>query len=371
MKNKREKDFHLLRVKIALRTMITLFFTLAMVYMLYVFLHGHFADFMVSVLQGAFGMEYSAALDFYERVFRRHMDGLILLSIAGIAVLLFYVHLCRLTAYFQQISKGLDDLLQDMPGDISLAPELLAIERKINLAKHQMEQQKNEMQQTEQRKNDLVMYLAHDLKTPLATSISYLNLLRDEKQISPELREKYLGISLAKAERLEDLLNEFLEIAKYNLSNITLQYREINLTRLLEQLIYESQSLFVQKDLTCSLDAADDILLQCDADKIQRVFDNLLRNAVVYSNAGTQISITAKRMDGQVQLTFLNHGDTIPKEKLSRIFEQFYQLDAGRGTNGIGLGLAIAKQIVLLHKGSITAESENGLTVFTVALPAL
>ena len=73
----------------------------------------------------------------------------------------------------------------------------------------------------EQKKNDLVMYLAHDLKTPLASSISYLNLLRDEKQISEELREKYLSISLAKAERLEDLINEFLEIAKYNLSTIT------------------------------------------------------------------------------------------------------------------------------------------------------
>ena len=85
----------------------------------------------------------------------------------------------------------------------------------------------------------MIIYLAHDLKTPLSSVIGYLTLLHDdEQQISQELREKYLSISLDKAERLEDLINEFFEITRFNLSNITLQYSNINLTRLLEQLIY-------------------------------------------------------------------------------------------------------------------------------------
>ena len=108
-----------------------------------------------------------------------------------------------------------------------------------DLEKHTIDRQKSDMLLAEQKKNDLVMYLAHDLKTPLASSISYLDLLRDEKQLSEELREKYLTIALAKSERLEDLINELLEIAQYSLSTITLQYSEINLTRLLEQLVYE------------------------------------------------------------------------------------------------------------------------------------
>ena len=70
-------------------------------------------------------------------------------------------------------------------------------------------------------------------------------------------------------------------------------------------------------------------------------------------------------------LKFSNHGETIPRGKLERIFEQFYRLDAGRGTTGAGLGLAIAKQIVTLHKGTITVASESGLTTFTVTLPVL
>lgn len=241
----------------------------------------------------------------------------------------------------------------------------------MNLAKHTILLQKSDMLVAEQRKNDLIMYLAHDLKTPLASTISYLNLLRDEKQISEELREKYLSISLAKSERLEDLINEFLEIARYSLSNITLQYKEINLTRLLEQLVYEFQPILDRKGLTCRLAAADDILLKCDADKMQRVFDNLLRNAVLYSYDGTEIIIEVEQGKDSLVLRFSNHGGTIPKERLERIFEQFYRLDTERRSGGTGLGLAIARQIVTLHKGAITAESENERTVFTVTLPVL
>lgn len=342
------------------------------IYTVYSFLlRGNFANFMVSLFQNVLDMDYHAAFELYGRVFRSHMDAIILFSLLLAFAVFLHFYLCCFTGYFEEISKEMDVLLQDIPREILLSPELISIEKKMALAKHMIDRQKSDMLIAEQRKNDLIMYLAHDLKTPLASSISYLNLLRDEKQISEELREKYLSISLSKAERLEELINEFLEIAKYNLSNITLQYSEINLTRLLEQLAYEFQPILKQKRLSCRLESEGDIMLKCDADKIQRVFDNLLRNAVLYSYSGTEIIISAGRGEGFLTLGFSNRGDTIPKEKLERIFEQFYRLDAGRGTEGAGLGLAIAKQIVTLHKGTITAASENNVTVFTVTLPDL
>ena len=135
--------------------------------------------------------------------------------------------------------------------------------------------------------------------------------------------------------------------------------------------MYEFQPVLDQKGLTCRLAAGDDILLNCDADKMQRVFDNLLRNAVNYSCDGTEITIEAESGGDCVKLRFSNHGGTIPQEKLERIFEQFYRLDTGRNSSGAGLGLAIAKQIVTLHKGTIMAESGDGLTVFTVMLPVV
>mgnify|MGYP001240331856 FL=1 len=125
------------------------------------------------------------------------------------------------------------------------------------------------------------MYLAHDLKTPLSSVIGYLNLLRDEKQISEELREKYLNISLDKAERLEELINEFFEITRFNLSNITLVYSKINLTMMLEQLGHEFKPMLAGKNLKCEFDVQPDMMLSCDANKLQRVFDNVLRNAVI------------------------------------------------------------------------------------------
>ena len=370
MKNR--TDFRPLRIKIFLRTIGALAFAAAALYFLYaVLLRGRFAGGMVALFQSALGMEYDAALRLYERTFRSHMDAIILLSILLAFAGLFYVYLRWLTRYFEDVSRGLDVLLQDAPGEISLPPELLPIERKLDLAKRAMDRQKSDMLLAEQKKNDLVMYLAHDLKTPLASSIGYLHLLQDEKQLSEELREKYLSIALSKSERLEDLINEFLEIARYSLSTITLQYSEINLTRLLEQLVYELQPALDQKGLTCRLAAPEDLLLRCDADKMQRVFDNLLRNAVNYSCDGTEITIEAEHSEENVTLKFSNFGGTIPREKLERIFEQFYRLDAGRGSSGAGLGLAIAKQIVTLHKGTITAEGGDGVTVFTVTLPIL
>ena len=299
---KSKNDFGQFRRKIFLRTIAVLAAAAAVIYLTYaVLLRGRFANGMVALFQNTLGMDYGAALRFYERTFRSHMDAIILLSLLLVAAGLFYCYLRWLTRYFEDISKGMDALLQDVAGEISLPPELLPIERKMNLAKHTIDRQKSDMLLAEQKKNDLVMYLAHDLKTPLASSISYLNLLRDEKQLSEELREKYLTIALAKSERLEDLINEFLEIARYSLSTITLQHSEINLTRLLEQLVYEFQPVLDQKGLTCRLAAGEDILLNCDADKMQRVFDNLLRNAVNYSYDGTEITIEAESGEDRVK----------------------------------------------------------------------
>lgn len=126
-----------------------------------------------------------------------------------------------------------------------------------------------------------------------------------------------------------------------------------------------------KKGLTCCLVAGDDILLNCDAGKMQWVFDNFLRNAVNYSYNGTEITIEAESGEDSVKLRFSNHGGTIPKEKLERIFEQFYRLDTGRGSSGAGLGLAIAKQIVTFYKVTIAVESRDGMAAFTVTLPSV
>ena len=301
------------------------------------------------------------------------MDILIVISVFVLFFIIFRIYLNWFTKYFVEINTGIDALLKDDDEDVHLSSELAATEKKINTIKHILHKRKVDTQLAEQRKNDLVVYLAHDLKTPLTSVIGYLTLLRDEGLISDELREKYLTISLDKAERLEDLINEFFEITRFNLSNITLQYSKVNITRLLEQLVFEFKPMLLDKNLSCNLDIPPNLMLKCDVNKIQRVFDNLLRNAVFYSFADTCIDIAVTQNNKETIIRVTNHGDTIPSEKLERVFEQFYRLDTSRGSNtgGSGLGLAIAKEIVELHHGTITAESSNELITFTVTLPIM
>ncbi|MCR5716659.1 MAG: HAMP domain-containing histidine kinase [Lachnospiraceae bacterium] len=331
-----------------------------------------FGDFVVNLLSGIYN-DYDYAYLFYQYRFREYKS--LYLIAGGILIFLIVLGLYSrmLAKYFAEINRGIDAIIAENSDDVQLSPELSAIEKKINYIKRVLAERKTEAQLAEQRKNDLVVYLAHDLKTPLTSVIGYLSLLHDEQQISEELRAKYLGITLEKAERLEDLINEFFEITRFNLSHISLEYSKVNLTRMLEQLTFEFKPMLMEKQLECSLECPPDLQIRCDIDKIERVFDNLLRNAVNYSDPDEPIRIAVTTQEQAVSIRFINKGDTIPPEKLERLFEQFYRLDNSRSSKsgGAGLGLAISKEIVELHGGTISVKSEHEETEFEVILPLL
>lgn len=365
-------DFKQLQTTIFLRTAIILIVAVVIIFIIYNgFFQGHFANAVVGFLNRFIYDDYEAALEVYQRVVRNYMDLYILVAILSVFLIILRIYLKGFTKYFNEINRGIDALIEENSGDVVLSTELAATEKKINHIKHTLAQRKLATELAEQRKNDLVVYLAHDLKTPLTSVIGYLTLLRDESQISEELREKYLSISLEKAERLEDLINEFFEITRFNLSDITLEYSRVNLTRLLEQLTYEFKPMLLEKNLKCELEIASNVMLKCDVNKMQRVFDNLLRNAVNYSFDDGTIHIVATQNENNLSIKFTNCGNTIPQEKLERIFEQFYRLDTARSSRsgGAGLGLAIAKEIVELHNGTIIAKSENEFIEFEVTIP--
>lgn len=274
-------------------------------------------------------------------------------------------------AYFQELVDATKSVASQDDSLIALSPQLSELEGELNQIKLTALNNQRAAKDAEQRKNDLVTYLAHDLKTPITSVIGYLTLLHDEQQISEEMRQRYLSIALDKSERLDELINEFFEITRFNLSHISLEKKQINLSLMLNQLVYEFQPMLKDKNLQCQLTIEDGVMIHCDPDKLQRVFDNLLRNAVNYSFDHSTIRITAKTGINNVLLTFENDGDTISKDKLSRIFEQFYRLDTSRSSKsgGAGLGLAIAKEIVELHGGTIRAFSEDNLIRIDVALP--
>ena len=225
----------------------------------------------------------------------------------------------------------------------------------------------------EQQKNDLIVYLAHDLKTPLTSVIGYLSLLEESPELPLEHRAKYTAIALEKAYRLEQLINEFFEITRLNLHSVPLQKSNINLSVLLLQLVSEFYPMSEAKGMTVSCNVPSDIRIYGDADKLARVFDNLLRNAVSYGYENTPVDIAAIQDKGYAVIRMRNQSDEIPKEKLEHIFDKFVRLDSSRHseTGGAGLGLAIAKQITELHGGTISVRSKNGCTDFIVSFPLI
>lgn len=221
------------------------------------------------------------------------------------------------------------------------------------------------------KKNDLIAYLAHDLKTPLTSVVGYLSLLEEVPDMPTEQKAKYVHIALDKSLRLEQLINEFFEITRYNLHEMVLERENVDLSYMLMQMADEFYPVLMDHGNMIYIDVGESLTVIADADKLARVFNNILKNAVAYSDGGSVIELRAQQQEGVVRVTISNHGRTIPKQKLQSIFEKFYRLDDARSSNtgGAGLGLAIAKEIVTLHGGTITAESENQVTTFTVELP--
>ncbi len=286
-------------------------------------------------------------------------------------VLILFVTIMRVLSHLNTVSTALDTVLDEHIPVGVFAGDLAPVELKLRDIKFRVSNERLLAREAEQRKNDLVVYLAHDLKTPLSSIIGYLSLLDESPDLPTEQRARFTGIALDKAYRLEQLINEFFDITRFNLQSIELERSTIDLSVMLAQMTDEFYAIFTENSLTADTHITPGVKIVGDADKLARVFDNLLRNAVNYSHPDTTITVSLFDNGDTCAVTFINHGDEIPSAKLERIFEKFFRLDASRGTKrgGAGLGLAIARQIVELHGGTITARSSVEFTEFRVELP--
>lgn len=244
--------------------------------------------------------------------------------------------------------------------------------RKIGKLQADVQEKQKKLKEENERKNDLITYLAHDLKTPLTSVIGYLSFL-DEVPDMPHLQQtRYIHVSLDKARRLETLVNEFFEITRYNLQEIWLEKEQIDLYYMLVQMADEFYPILKSHGNTIQLEVDEEASVYGDPVKLARVFNNILKNAVTYSYPGTAIQIRTEETQTNIRIFFQNKGKTIPEHRLETIFDKFFRLDDARvsATGGAGLGLAIAKEIIESHKGTVTAHSEDEQTTFCVTLPA-
>lgn len=286
---------------------------------------------------------------------------------------IFYHYWKKPWGYLQEIIDATQTMYQQNDSTIELSEPLKDMEKQMNQIKISVLLSQQAVKEAESKKRELVMYLAHDIRTPLTSVIGYLSLLDEAPDMPMEQKAKYVGIALKKAQRLEKLINEFFEITRYNTQQIKLTKKNVDLYYMLVQLIDEFYPVLSAKGNYAALHADENLTVYADSEKLVRVFNNILKNAVAYSYPNTEIMISAKAYTDKILITFENHGQTIPPDQLSAIFEKFSRLDDARksDTGGAGLGLSIAEEIVHLHGGEISVHSENDIVTFNVSLPLL
>ena len=368
----KDTDYSAFQIRIMWRFCTSALVSTAIVILLYLFLwKERMGEWIIRLIELWMDIDHEDAFYVYSDYFRGIKEVFFAAAIVLIFLLLLVFLFRWLTRYFREINQGIDCLLSDREEQIRLSQEMQPFEIKLNTVQNILIQREQAARAAEQRKNELVMYLAHDIRTPLTSIIGYLRLLEQIPDLPDEEKEKYVHISLEKTYRLEKMINEFFEITCYNTQQITIASKAIDLYYLLVQVIDEHLPLFTEHGNYITFHAAESLEVCGDPERLARVFNNLLKNAVAYSSKGTEITVNAEETPEHIVVTVSNHGKTIPDDKLETLFEKFYRLDESRTSNtgGTGVGLAIAKEIVLLHGGTISADSKNGLTTFTVKLP--
>lgn len=290
--------------------------------------------------------------------------------VAGI-VLVVRSGINRALRYFDLLLDSVSDILAKSDGPVMLPGELAPTAMALNTIKATSEQNERAAKAAEDRKNELVVYLAHDIKTPLTSIIGYLTLLEESPDLPLEVRERYTGITLDKAYRLEELLDEFFEITRYNLASIPIEREHLDAAMLARQVADELYPAARARGVSIEVEAPDEVRAFIDPGKMARALGNVVRNAVSFAEPGSPVVLAVSAEGGACAFTVTDRGREISPAHLERVFERFYREDAARGgeRGGAGLGLAIAREIVRAHGGTIGARSADGTTVFTLEVP--
>nr|WP_239483798.1 HAMP domain-containing sensor histidine kinase [Paenibacillus rhizolycopersici] len=311
------------------------------------------------------------------RIMREIGDiNVFLIIFIPLSFLYFYLLTRRYVAYFREISRGINQLAGgDFTNRVHVpsGDEFGEIARDINLASEKLQQAVERGDFAENSKEQLVLNLAHDLRTPLTSVIGYLDFILQGKDLTAEQMKHYTTIAYTKSQRLEKLIDELFEITRMNYGKLSIHRRPLDLSELLTQLTEEMYPVFEKNQLTARLETEPQLMISGDGDLLARVFENLLSNAVRYGKDGEYLDVRVALDGGEVVVRVTNYGDSIPPDELPHVFDMFFTGDRARThqEGSTGLGLFIAKNIVEQHEGTISVQSDLIRTEFEVRLPKL
>nr|WP_207706984.1 HAMP domain-containing sensor histidine kinase [Alkalibaculum sporogenes] len=297
-----------------------------------------------------------------------------LLIFIPLSILFFFLLTKPYSTYFNEISKGIQNLARGEFHhlvEIQSNDEFNAITKDINLASEKLKEAIERGYFSENSKDQLVVNLAHDLRTPLTSVLGYLDLIINNESLTKDQVRHFLTIAFTKSQRLESLIDELFEITRMNYRMLPVEKKRINITNLLNQLKEELYPVFEKKHLITRMNCTTHLTILGDGDLIARLFENLITNAIRYGYDGQYVDINGFIDAEEVVVQVVNYGDSIPPDEIPYLFDMFYTGDKARShqEDSTGIGLFIAKHIVEQHNGSITAQSSVINTIFEVRLP--
>lgn len=294
--------------------------------------------------------------------------GILLFSVTFMILQEPYVrYISRISEAVQNISEGDLNTVIDVIGDDEFSSMAANLNHMAADIKKLMEKER----ESERTKNELITNVAHDLRTPLTSIIGYLELLAGNQQVPADMQHKYIEIAYGKSRRLQKLIEDLFGFTKLNCGKIAMHVGQIDIVKLLGQLVEEAYPNFVEKGLSYDLQSnVPAKIINADGNLLARLFDNLIGNAIKYGADGKRVLVKIHAEGETVTVSVTNYGYVIPADELPLIFNKFYRVEQSRSssTGGTGLGLAIAKEIVDMHGGTISVASDLNGTVFTVKL---
>lgn len=231
------------------------------------------------------------------------------------------------------------------------------------------------LEQLERMRTDFVANVSHELKTPLASLLGYIETLQGPAREDAEARVRFLAIMDEQAQRMARLVDDLLSLSRIEMEEHSRPTDIVSVGGLLDEVTGLLEQQAAKRNVTVTLDLADDLArLTADRDQLTEVFENLIGNAIRYGRDGGEVRVTARpEPAGHVTIAVQDDGDGIPAIHIPRLTERFYRVDAARSRErgGTGLGLAIVKHIVSRHRGRLAIESAPGQgSRFSVVLPA-
>ncbi|MCR4685898.1 MAG: HAMP domain-containing histidine kinase [Lachnospiraceae bacterium] len=217
-----------------------------------------------------------------------------------------------------------------------------------------------------QRQKEFIADASHELKTPLAVITASADALAEEE--TDDEGSRYLKNIRCESDRMNRLIMGLLDLSKLEDTANASSYREEDLSKIIEKTCLAFDGIAFEQAVTITSDIEENLKLKCSRDEMEKMFQAILDNAVKHSYKDTTITVSARAAKGSIVVKIMNTGDPIPAEECEKIFERFYRSDRSRNRadNRYGLGLAIAKRIVMNHNGTIRAYSKDQITTFEI-----